>query len=354
MNEHKRVLFLINGFSIGGGENVFLAQANELWHRGWDVYVAVLFFKGDLFSKLQLPEDRMLEVHARSVFDVGALRRLSHLMRRHRIQTVYSTLNEANTVGRMLKFLNPSVRVFTREANMADIKPLQYKLLDVCIGLCSFRIVAVSYAVARSIATYAPWLGTRMRVLYNGIRVEPAPVKAYEERRSLLTVGSLTPKKDHAVLIDVMALLPKTFTLTVVGNGQLREVLEERVRTLNLKDRVIFLGSIAPEKVLELYRAHDIFVLPSKREGCPNVVSEAQSHSLPIVAFDIPGMREFVDDECGAVVPHRDAGELAKAIEGLGSNAAVMRSKGEAGYRKVSREREFTMQIEKLIALLSE
>jgi glycosyltransferase involved in cell wall biosynthesis len=237
---------------------------------------------------------------------------------------------------------------------MADIKPLFYKCVDIFLGCMSARIMVVSSAVGDSIAIYAPWLRKRMSVLYNGVKIpENIPTHQADSKIRLLTVGSLTPKKDHIVLIEAMKILPEQFTLTIAGSGSLFKTLSSSVQESNLVDRVTFLGTVQPENVTDLYRTHDIFVLPSQREGCPNVVSEAQSFALPVVAFDIPGMREFVDDTCGVLVKKRSGFELASRIKAISATPEQLRAVGVSGYHRVSLNRDYFRQFNAYLSLLS-
>lgn len=349
----KRVLFLINSLIIGGAERVFVAQANELWKRGYDVRFAILFRNQALAERLELPADRLHVMAMRSPFDVRGISRLHSLIRTHRIDILYTTLNEANVIGRILTFFSPHLTLITREANMATIKTAKYKVLDIVLGPLSHRIVVVSRAIGDSIASYAPHLRGRSFVLYNGVRFpEFDPASRTGGGVKLLTVGALTPKKDIRILVRALALLPKNYSLTIVGDGGDRTMLEALARELKVADRTTFLGWVQPDAVADSYRTHDIFVLPSQFEGCPNVVSEAQSFALPVVAFDIAGMREFTDDTSGALANERTPEALAQAIASVGSSRESMRQKGEVGLRKVRGSRAYETQLEKFIALL--
>jgi glycosyltransferase involved in cell wall biosynthesis len=150
-----------------------------------------------------------------------------------------------------------------------------------------------------------------------------------------------------------MSFLPATFTLSIAGDGRERVRLEFLCKELSIADRVSFLGIVEPGLIGDLYQTHDLFVLPSQREGCPNVVSEAQSFALPVVAFDIPGMKEFVRETNGIIVSKRDPEMLAYAIKDLCTDPERLHSFGVDGYNTVRREREFDGQFQKLVTLFS-
>ena len=100
-------------------------------------------------------------------------------------------------------------------------------------------------------------------------------------------VGRFMTQKNHGFLIDVFAEVYKRDNdsiLVLVGDGELRGKIEERVECLNLKESVCFLGG--REDVNELYQAMDVFVLPSLYEGLPVALVEAQFAGLPAVVSD--------------------------------------------------------------------
>jgi glycosyltransferase involved in cell wall biosynthesis len=352
----KRVLFLINSFAVGGAERVFVTDMLALRSKGWDVHAAVLFSRGALARELEAAEVPVHELHLRSVYDVPGVLRLRRLVQELSPDAVLSSLNEANAVMRIARLFGARARLITREANMADAKGVKYKLGDIFFGWLSSTIVVVSKAVGDSVCAYAPWLRSRMVVLYNGVAIPPHV--AYRPRSShefyrLITVGSLTDKKDHAILLQAMSMLPDAVHLTIIGGGPLEAELQALCEKLGLSQRVVFLGSVSHARVHEELRAHDAFVLPSKREGCPNVVSEAQAEKLPVVAFAIPGMDEFVSPENGVLVARRSAAALAAAILQLSSDLDRAQRLGMHGYAAVSKRRTLDAHIQALASLLA-
>lgn len=108
---------------------------------------------------------------------------------------------------------------------------------------------------------------------------------------NLLCVARLDPIKNIEGLLDYMPELPNV-NLTIVGSGQLRQLLLDKTLALSIEDKVNFVGQV--ENVTPYYANADIFVLPSKREGLAGVVIEAQASGLHcIVSTSIPDEADF-------------------------------------------------------------
>jgi glycosyltransferase involved in cell wall biosynthesis len=130
------------------------------------------------------------------------------------------------------------------------------------------------------------------------------------------TVGRLSRKKRHDLLIDAFAVVAREVPaarLLIVGDGPLREALVARARDQGVARATIFAGARAD--VPALLSAMDLFAFPSEFEGCPNAVLEAMSARLPVVAADVPGTRDLVvSGHTGQLAPGGDTLALAAAM----------------------------------------
>jgi teichuronic acid biosynthesis glycosyltransferase TuaC len=133
----------------------------------------------------------------------------------------------------------------------------------------------------------------------------------------LLSVGSLIPRKGHALTIEAMRHYPDGMLL-IAGSGPLRAELEALARVLGLADRVRFLGEVPHADLPDLYRAADIMVLASEREGWANVLLESMASGTPVVATAVNGAPEVVrSPSAGVLVGERTVERLVDAIDCL-------------------------------------
>lgn len=160
----------------------------------------------------------------------------------------------------------------------------------------------------------------------------------------LLCVGRLVAKKGHDDLLDALALLPIClhWRLDLIGGGERGTELEARARKNGLADRITFRGPLAQPDVVAAMRAADLFVLPTKptstgdRDGLPNVLMEAASQRLPILATAFAGTPEFITDGAhGVLVPPGEPDALSRALLRLARDPALRRRLGEAAHGRL-------------------
>jgi glycosyltransferase involved in cell wall biosynthesis len=155
----------------------------------------------------------------------------------------------------------------------------------------------------------------------------PSPFK-------LLFIGSLIPLKGLDVLLKALASINSlaSWSLTVVGDGPERDYLKSLAIELGINANIRFLGSVSPDGISQLMNDHNLLVLPSYREGRPNVVLEAMAAALPVLATDIKGTSELVrDGRTGWLVPPGDVDALSSTLRDLIGGKRNLAAAGLAG-----------------------
>ena len=152
-------------------------------------------------------------------------------------------------------------------------------------------------------------------------------------------VGRLVSEKGYPELFDAATRLGDGYVVVVVGpaDPEKSDALAPEAVTNAREAGVRFLGMRTDME--DLYSAMDLFVLPSHREGFPRAAMEAAAMGLPVVATDIRGCRQVVDDGVnGLLIPVRDPAALTGAILKLGGDPQLLRTMSEASER-IARER---------------
>jgi glycosyltransferase involved in cell wall biosynthesis len=207
----------------------------------------------------------------------------------------------------------------------------------------------------------APCDTRRMAVVRNGVdlsrfgpfgddvrRLTRAELRLPPDADVIGHVGSFTPPKAQEVLLRAFARLVASRPaahLLLVGDGPLRAEAENEARRLGIVRQVSFTG--VREDVPRLLTAMDLFVLPSRFEGFPNALIEAQAVGLPVIASDRPEIREAMPTENhDSLVPVDDVAALhARMAAFLGDRARATR-KGTAGASFVRTHLDITRSVD--------
>jgi glycosyltransferase involved in cell wall biosynthesis len=152
--------------------------------------------------------------------------------------------------------------------------------------------------------------------------VDPAPLAAgsgLDRPNALLTVGSLTKRKGHLVLLDALArLIDLDWHLSLVGSAawdpEHAAAIRRAIDELGLEDRVDQVGEQDEAGLADLYDRADLFVLASHHEGYGMVLTEALARGLPIISTTAGAIPETVPDGAGRLVPPGDAEAMAAAL----------------------------------------
>ena len=149
------------------------------------------------------------------------------------------------------------------------------------------------------------------------------------ERFSIVSVGRLAEQKGYQYLIEAIALVKdqiRNIKVYILGEGEDKNELLTQRDSLGLSNQIEFLGLVPQDQVPAILTKCDLFVLASLWEGLPTVVLEAMAVKVPVIATEIPGTNELVQDGItGWLVPPKDPKSLAQAI----FNASTDPRKGE-------------------------
>jgi colanic acid/amylovoran biosynthesis glycosyltransferase len=214
-------------------------------------------------------------------------------------------------------------------------------------ALAPGRVALVYHGLDRRLFAAPPTFGSRR----DG--TEPTdPVR-------LLAVGRFQPKKGYATLLEAVAHVRAPVRLTIVGYGPLEAPLRAQAAALGLADRIVWAGPLDQLAVRERYRTSDLFLMASEvaadgdRDGLPNVVVEALSQGLPVVATRVAAIPELVVDGAhGRLVPPRDPAALAAAIEALARDPDARHRMGVAGIARVAEGWDLEAGADRLAELL--
>ncbi|TSA43967.1 glycosyltransferase, partial [bacterium] len=292
----KKILFVITKSNWGGAQRYVYDLATALPKDEFDVHVA-FGQEGLLAKKLREANTSTFPIKAlqRDVSisnDVKSFFELLRLFRTEKPDVVHLNSSKAGGVGALAARLAGVPRIiFTAHGwpFWEQRNPLNRALIyffSLITALLSHTIIVISDYDLR-VAQTMPFVRHKTVRIYNGI--SPTLVLGSGEKiraafpigaRITGTIGELTKNKNQIVLVE-QAKNDPTMYVALVGEGEERKRLEEKIKQYGLAERVKLFGFMPASEVL---RGFDVFTLPSLKEGLPYVLLEAKAAGLPIVA----------------------------------------------------------------------
>jgi glycosyltransferase involved in cell wall biosynthesis len=219
-----------------------------------------------------------------------------------------------------------------------------------------FPVVAVGSGIAAHYARAKALIEITVSLVDERDVVPPAVALArpYEGELRAISVGRLEAVNNPQMLADVMALLRESsdrWRLTVCGEGDMQGALEERLRELDVHDRVELVGYVPfGSRLFALYRESHALLHVSWTEGLPQVLAEAFGAGLPAVATDVGGVASAVRDAV-ALVPPGDPRAAASALEAVAADPRLRERLVRAGHAWV-RDHTITAELNRVQAFL--
>lgn len=341
-----RVHQIINScdLKLGGAERIARALHENLRAAGVESHLVSL----QAFAEGDAPEGAV-SLGLKSPYDPRALTRLAayanqigpgDIVHAH----LFPASAHVAALARAGRLSAPLVFTEHSTSNRRRSHPLG-GLVDRQIYAAFDRIVAISQGVQSELLRSQPWINGNTTVIHNGCRLlfdAPTARERQQEPFQLLSVGRLTPAKNYGVALEAIAsLAPREIRYVIAGDGPELQPLQEKAASLGIARRVEFAGYV-PD-IRELLRAADIFLIPSAWEGFGLAAVEAMNASLPVIASDVPGLREVVgaDAKAAILVDPGKPEAIAEAIRRLLDEPDTRRALGRSGYE---RARAFDME----------
>ena len=329
----KKILFVIDALSFGGGERVFAQIINRLDPLTYEIFLASQpnkrFYKAIRNKHVRyFPLDFSKRINPALIF------KLAKIIKKNEIEIVHGQGTRAEFYGRLAKRLAGKSRYVSTIAMPIegfDVSPLRknvYRFFDSLSERYVDRFIVVSDCLKEMMIHKRCINSDKVFRIYNGIEVDDYRQTPEDRNRIRMelkidndtvligAIGRLVWQKGFEYLIqsipDVIKVYPNVKFL-IVGEGLLETKLKVKSKKLKVTDKIIFTGF--RNDIKEILSAIDILVIPSILEGFPMITLEGMAMAKPIIATRIAGIIEQItDSESGILVPPNNPDSLAKAI----------------------------------------
>lgn len=349
------VVHIIHELGTGGLENGLVNIINRSPPGRYRHAIVCLTRAAEFANRITVPDVQVIELHKRPGHDLGLYWRLLRALRMLRPAIVH-TRNLATLEMQFVAALLPDVKHVHGEHGR-DVFDLhgtnrKYNLLRKAARLVVQRYIAVSKDLEHWLVGTVGVPARKVRQIYNGVdqqkfhlrsgaRPDVAPPGFLPADALVVgTVGRLAEVKNQlsllravrTVLHEQPALAP-TLRVIVVGDGPMAAQIRQMLAELGLGSHVWLAGD--RHDIPQLLQSMDLFVLPSLGEGISNTVLEAMASGLPVIATDVGGNPELVQDGWnGRLVPVSDDAALATAIADLATSEEWRQTMGRNALEK--------------------
>jgi len=334
MKDHRvTVMFPINYLGIGGTEQQLVELVKGIDKTSFNPLVVSLYSGGPLESEVrQISNTQLISLKRKGKYDFWTLIKMLSLLRKKEVDIIQPFLTPATFFGLLPAVIDRTpVKIVTeRSGARLGTRPgynLYQKTEDFFTRFADWIVpnseAGKSYLIERGINP------ARIRVIYNGLdlkRFTPDKTKVAQIRNQMklppngIVVGitaNLTPFKDHTTFLHGAKIIHQAMPQTrfaIVGDGPLRQSIENMVKELGMENLVTFFGH--QRDIASFISCFDIACQCSSiTEGCSNATLEAMALGKPVVITDVGGNREVVKhSENGFLVAAHNPEELANIV----------------------------------------
>jgi glycosyltransferase involved in cell wall biosynthesis len=345
-----KVVFITFHLNIGGAERQLYYLIRELDKSKYSAYVVTLWRGNALQRQFEMAGATIVPIHKRWKFDLTLLFRLRRFLHDLHPDIVHCQLYTANMWGRVAAVLARCRNIIVSERNSDELwKTSIHFIVERLLNRYATVYLGNSLRVCRYCEEKLRLPHSTYRLMHNGVdTAEFNPLSSVARpghtNPVIGTVASLHERKDLGTFLRMAALILKTFPqagFKVVGSGPERDTLVQLAKELGIGARVEF--TAASDNIKAAYHTFDVFVLSSRNEGFANVIIEAMASGLPVVATDVGGAREAIEEgRTGFIVPPHDPDLLAERVGRLLSDPNLRQRMGLAGRERALRD--FSLQ----------
>ncbi|MCI6256659.1 MAG: glycosyltransferase family 4 protein [Clostridiales bacterium] len=357
-----KVLYLLNFAGKAGTERYVETLVRYLNHTKVEAHFA--YNEGGLLvERLEALGVPCRRIEMRRRFDFRAARELAALCKEWDIDLVHCHYLREHYTALLAKRYDPHIRVvYTNHFVMANdaVTRLSNRWMD----KRQDQMIAVCNRGKEQLIRNG-WSGERIQVIFNS--VDPAvwagdrsestlrrELGLSDDRFVMLCASRFAEDKGHKYLIDSVKRLTTItdvpFTLVLAGDGPLLEPAKAQVKELGLEDCVKFIGF--RKDIKNLYKGSDLYVNSSEHEALSYLIIEAMAAGLPVIATDMGGNRDIVNDEagCGLLVKYDDPVSMSDAMKRLMEDKELLESCRQGALRTIDEKFEIHKWMDKTFA----
>lgn len=334
-----KIIHIIPTLDMGGAERLMVDIALGLDRKIFESEVVCISSGGFWQKELEEADIPLTILNKKKGFSLRALLKLKKILKEKQPDIVHTHLFGADFYGRLAAKLANIKVIISTEHNLNISEGFFRKTAKKITNKFATRIIAVSEAVRAYAIQKEGADESKVKVIYNGIRLEKFLNEkgdyALGKTFKIGSIGRLSKQKGYEYLIEAINKLnDRKIVCQIASDGELKEQLNEKIALLGLGRQIELVGY--KKNTPEFLNSLDLFVLSSRWEGLGIVILEAGAAGLPVIASDVDGIKEIIDDkEDGLLFTKGNSDELKEKIKYLLNNESERKRLGQALQRKI-------------------
>ena len=289
-----RILFFNGTLGAGGAERVMAMIANQLYIKGENVEI-LLYHDDPIFFRV---EEGLKVSHISALSNSHSLIKNLFILRKYISENadIVISFNASMNIYVLLSMLGLKKKIIVADRNDPRHIPKKALLRKVRNLLYHFAD-GIVVQNSRNRDYFDNSLQKKSTIIYNPVEMNEYRGKAieYDKKRRIVSVGRTTPQKNQVDLIDAFCEVKKKYpdySLSIYGEGPLRDELRQYANSLGIGDAVELPGAVKNiyDKIIDA----DIFAMSSYYEGMPNALIEAMVLGLPVVSTRVSGATDLI------------------------------------------------------------
>ena len=324
-----KICYILTRSDAIGGVQIHVRNFSKMMNEKMHNAHILVGGKGSYFQHLvdeghNVQSIKFLRKNINPIYDLLALFEIIILLKKIKPEIVSTHSSKAGVLGRLASKLLGIPVIFTAHGwafteGVGRAKQIFYSKIETLMSIMTDHIITVSdydldLALEKKITEKY-----RIQSIHNGM---PEIAKKFiseisSDRIKICMVARFDAQKDHVTLLTSLAEIKDlSWDIDFLGDGPLVDSVKRYTEQLGIEDRVNFFGQVSDVKIF--LRESQIFALISNWEGLPRSIIEAMRSGLPIVASDVAGVKELIDDGInGYLIPRKDSKTLSKRMRSL-------------------------------------
>jgi len=310
-----KILYLINYAGKAGTEKYVREIAEFSQKQGTSVFFAYNIH-GPLAEHFQERQIPSFQLTMRHPFDIKAARILANICKKHKVDIIHAQYARENYIAILAKIFGSGAHVvFTSHFHINN--NFLWRCTNRIFTRANGAIIAVCNSI-KDLLVKNKVYPKKIYTVFNGVAPSYSPRPLPPLPFTFVTIGRLSPEKGLMFLLASVKLLTQTctnnFKVLIAGDGEMLQQIENYISDHKLSCYVELLGYCDPVPVLQ--KSH-VYIGSSQSEGISYSVLEAMSQSLPVIATNLGGFPDIVNNKtnCGILVEYGDKEALANAME---------------------------------------